>query len=222
MHLARGEELLAVIYAQTRLALRVVANADFGIQHFAGRGIVRQRDAVELEIVGVLLGAHSHGVHRNAKRSELGKFLLAQRAAVLRAIGNEHDAGERRRRAGLQHGIQRIANVGLRARRRNFLELLEGLDLIREAEQPHTERFAERIQRPGLQRGYGILKARVLALTVRHARGCVHDHSHHVLALTHLLHEQHGAPENDEHHREQRRLQQAEHESARPSEMMLA
>ncbi len=59
-NLLRGEQFRAVVHAKTRLALRGVADAHLGAEHFTGRGGVGERDVVQLEIVRDLFRSHAH------------------------------------------------------------------------------------------------------------------------------------------------------------------
>ncbi len=104
-----------------------MANAHFRVEHFAGRGRVGQRDAVELEIVWNLLGADADRVHGHAERGQLRETFFAQRSAVLATVGDQDDARERRSGPGLHHRVQRVADARLRAGRRHLVELPQRL-----------------------------------------------------------------------------------------------
>ena len=95
-----------------------------------------------------LLGTDANGVNRYAVRGDLRQAFFAQRAAVLRAIAEQHDAGERNAPRTLQHLNERIADACLRARRRNGVERIQRRRGLREAEQPHFERIFELRERP--------------------------------------------------------------------------
>ncbi len=199
-----------------------MADAHLGVEHFTGRGRIRERDTVQLEVVLDLFRSHADRMHWNAIGRELSEPLFTERAAVLRAVGNQHDARERSRRARLHHRIERVADARLWAGRRDLVQLLQRLHRTGEAEQPHAERFAKRIERAVLKRGDGFLEARSFAFAVRHAGGAIHHYRDDVLAIADALNEKHRSPQHHEHRREQQRLQRSDDELLPPREMTLA
>ena len=97
------------------------------------------------------------GVHGDARGGKPRQRRLVQRAAVLRAIGDQHDAGQRHAGGHLRHRFKCLADARCAGTARQFRQRLHRLRAIVEGEQPQLGTRADLLQRAvALQRLHGL------------------------------------------------------------------
>ncbi len=190
-----GDQAAAVIDPQARSALVLVTDRHPRLQRLADCRRVVDGQLRQFQII-----------------DHLPQILLAQAAAILRAVADQHDGRQRHAAGGLQHLSQRIANAGLRFSRRRLTECFDRLGMIGETEITQLGAAAQGIKRTGLQRRDGLLAPRLGACG--HA-GRVIDHDRHdVFAFAQVRELEHRAPQQGQDQCQERQLQQAERQQA--------
>jgi len=219
LDVARGDQRLAIVDAQARGGCSRVTNADLRSHGRAHRRVRRHFQALQLQVAGDLFGTDADCVDRHAIRGDLGQTLLAERAAVLGAIAEQHHTGKRHAAGALQDLHERVADACLRTGLGHRIQGIERSRGLREAEQPHLERVFELCERVLLQRSRHVLQPRTIRIAIRHAAGCIDGDREHVLTIAHALDVQHRPPEQAQDRRGEQALEDSDRHEQLPAEL---